>query len=295
MDKAANNPIEQLIQPRARDLGDFEVRRVLPAAQRRLVGPFIFFDHMGPVRFSPGKGISVRPHPHICLATVTYLFEGEIFHRDSLGYAQPIQPGDVNWMTAGRGIVHSERTAPEQLGQERALHGIQSWVALPKAHEEAEPSFFHHPKESLPELSRDGATLRLIAGSAYGETAPVKTFSDMFYVDAKMAAGSSIAVPDEYEERAVYVADGAVTLGDQLLETGTMAVLAANASVNVSADEDARVMLLGGEPMDGDRHIWWNYVASSKERIEQAKADWKEGRFPKVPGDEEEFIPLPEN
>ncbi len=286
--------IAQVIEPRTRDLGGFEVRRVLPVARRRLVGPFIFFDHMGPSRFPPGQGIDVRPHPHIGLATVTYLFDGEIMHRDSLGCVQPIRPGAVNWMTAGRGIVHSERTGPEERAREARLHGIQSWVALPRAEEEAEPAFRHHPAETLPEIDRDGATLRLIAGAAYGASSPVAVLSEMFYLDAALAEGAELRLPEGYAERAAYVVEGAVRVAGESFEAGRMIVFQPGAEAAVTAAEAARVMLLGGAAMDGQRHIWWNFVSSSPERIEQAKADWKAGRFPQVPG-ETEFIPLPDS
>ena len=285
--------VTHVIEPRDRDLGGFSVRRVLPAAKTRTVGPFIFFDHMGPAQFPRGEGVNVRPHPHIGLATVTYLFEGEILHRDSLGFEQPIRPGDVNWMTAGRGIVHSERTSPEVSATDHRLHGIQSWVALPIADEETEPSFFHHPGDSLPEFTQGAATLRLIAGSAYGHSAPVKTYSKMFYIDAPIPAGASLKLPDDHEERAIYIVDGAVTLAGDTYTTGNMVVVEPGATISVEAIDASRTMLLGGEPLDGRRHIWWNFVSSSKERIEQAKDDWANGRFDTVPGDSE-FIPLPE-
>jgi len=287
------NPVELVIEPRARDLGGFSVRRVLPFAQRRMVGPFIFFDHMGPADFAAGKGIDVRPHPHIGLATVTYLFEGEILHRDSLGFVQAIRPGAVNWMTAGRGIVHSERTGPDERKRATRLHGIQSWVALPKLDEEDEPSFVHHPADSLPRIERKGAEMTLIAGEAYGESAPVETLSKMFYLDACLAAGASLDLPEDYAERAVYIVDGALEAGGTRHQAGRMLVFAEGEPARISAAEAARVMILGGAAMDGPRHIWWNFVSSSKERIAQAKADWNEGRFGKVPG-ETEFIPLPE-
>lgn len=289
-----NKPVTAVIEPRDRDLGGFTVRRVLPAAKLRNVGPFVFFDHMGPARFQRGEGIDVRPHPHIGLATVTYLFEGEILHRDSLGFEQPIRPGDVNWMTAGRGIVHSERVSAEVRATEHRLNGIQSWVALPKADEETEPSFFHHPADSLPEFTQGAATLRLIAGSAFGHTAPTKTFSRMFYVDALLPAGASVTLPSDYEERALYVADGAIDIDGETYTPGKMAVFAPGADVAFEAVKESRTMLLGGEPLDSPRHIWWNFVSSSKERIQQAKDDWANDRFARVPGDSE-FIPLPEN
>ncbi len=286
--------IIRLIDPRSRDLGGFEVRRILPIAKQRMVGPFVFYDHLGPAVFQAGKGIDVRPHPHIGLATVTYLFEGELMHRDSLGFAQQIRPGDVNWMTAGRGIVHSERSSPDARDRDLTLHAIQSWVALPQSHEETEPSFHHHGAETLPSLEIDGVQLRLIAGSAYGETSPVKVFSPTFYLAAEMPAGSRLTLPSEHEERAVHVADGVVSVQGQTLSVGQMAVFVAGAEITVQAEAESLVMLLGGAAMDGERHIWWNFVSSSKDRIEQAKADWKEGRFDAVPG-ESEFIPLPED
>ena len=289
-----NNPVTNTIESRDRDLGGFSVRRVFPAAKLRTVGPFVFFDHMGPAVFPAGEGIDVRPHPHIGLATVTYLFEGEIMHRDSLGVEQAIQPGDVNWMTAGRGIVHSERSSTQRRRSEQRLHGIQSWIGLPQADEETEPNFFHHPADSLPEITQGAATLRLIAGSAFGHTAPVKTYSKMFYLDALVPAGASVTLPDDHEERAVYVVDGSIMIAGVTYTVGQMAVAAPGADIAVDAIDDSRVMLLGGAPIDGPRHIWWNFVSSSQARIEQAKDDWKNGRFEKVPGDDE-FIPLPES
>ena len=288
-----SDAIEHVINARPRDIGGFEVARALPYAKRRTVGPFIFFDRMGPAEFGPGEGIDVRPHPHIGLATVTYLFDGEIMHRDDLGYEQPIRPGDVNWMTAGRGIVHSERTRAEVRDSHSTMFGIQSWVALPKDQEEADPAFFHHPANTLPAISRDGVEMRLIAGTAYGETSPVATASPMFYVDVHMDTGTSLEVTDEHEERAVYVVEGAIAIDGETHGEHEMLILAPNADVTVTAQEVSRIMLLGGAPIDGERHIWWNFVSSSKERIDQAKADWKEGRFGKIEGDDE-FIPLPE-
>ena len=283
-----------IIDARPRDLGGFTVGRVLPSAARRLVGSFIFFDHMGPTHFAPGRGIDVRPHPHIGLATVTYLFDGELVHRDSLGSYQRIRPGDVNWMTAGRGIVHSERTGPELRRAGSRMNGLQLWVALPLAHEESEPAFDHHPADTLPSLDVAGARIRVLAGSAYGERSPVKTFAPLFYADVAIPGGCELAVPSEHEERAAYVVDGAIICGNERAERGRMLVFATGAEVALRATTDARLVLLGGAPIDGERYIWWNFVSSSEARIEQAKRDWKEGRFPKVPGDEAEFIPLPE-
>jgi redox-sensitive bicupin YhaK (pirin superfamily) len=261
-----------------------------------MVGPFIFFDQMGPGEFLAGRGLDVRPHPHIGLSTVTYLFQGEILHRDSLGSAQPIVPGDVNWMTAGQGIVHSERTDPAQRSHGNRLFGIQSWVALPKAAEEATPAFVHHPAASLPLVEDGGLTLRLIAGTGWGLAAPVAVSSPLFYADAALAAGASVPLPDEHEERGAYVVEGEVTVGDDRFESGRMLLFRARDRLALRAGPGgARLLLLGGGAMDGPRYIFWNFVASSRERIEQAKADWKAGRFAIVPGDATEFIPLPED
>ena len=286
--------IDTILEARSRDLGGFTVRRVLPSSARQLVGPFIFFDHMGPVEFKPGHGIDVRPHPHINLATVTYLFEGEIVHRDSLGSHQPIRPGDINWMTAGRGIVHSERTGDDHRARGSRMHGIQLWVALPKAFEETEPEFYHHPVTTLPELHENEVSIRVLAGAAYGAKSPVRTFSPLFYVEAILPPGGELPLPPEHEERAAYVAEGVVTCGAERAEPGRMFIFTKGTQPILRAESQARVLLLGGAALDGERHIWWNFVSSSPERIEQGKRDWKEGRFPKVPGDEIEFIPLPE-
>lgn len=290
----AHGVIEVVITPREKDLGGFSVRRVLPAVERRTVGPFVFFDHMGPATFPPGEGINVRPHPHIGLATVTYLFEGEILHRDSLGSELPIRPGAVNWMTAGRGIVHSERTSDEELKRARRLHGIQTWVALPLAHEEDAPAFEHIPADRLPVFREGDAELRLIAGSAYGRPAPFETVVDLFYLEGRIDAGGSLTLPASLGERCVYLVGGGLTIAERALDPTDMAVLEDGGDITLEAGpEGAHVMLAGGPPLDAKRHIFWNFVSSSKERIEAAKADWQEGRFPKVPGDEEEFIPLP--
>ena len=290
------DPIELLIQGRAHELGPgFAVRRVLPSVRRRMVGPFIFLDHFGPMVVPPdGDGMEVRPHPHIGLATVTYLFEGGIFHRDSLGYAQAIRPGDVNWMTAGSGIAHSERTEEEMKRTGFTMHGVQTWVALPRSHEETAPSFQHVPKAELPAWREGASELRLIVGSYAGRTAPTTHFSPIFYVSAVGAAGSKFTVAPDHAERGVYVAEGALMLGDRQLVVGDLAVLSPGVPVElVAGAAGAKAMLLGGAALEGPRHIWWNFVSSSKERIEKAKADWKEGRFGKVPGDDE-FISLPE-
>ena len=285
--------LEAVIVPRARDLGGFEVRRVLPSAQRQMVGPFIFFDQMGPAELMPGRGIDVRPHPHIGLATVTYLFDGTIVHRDSLGSVQSITPGDVNWMTAGHGIVHSERSDPEIRKGREKLFGIQIWVALPKRHEETEPDFTHYAAATLPVIDGEGKTIRLIVGSLFGKRSPVKTLSAMFYADAMLQPEASISIQPEHEERGLYLVEGSVEIAGQTFEPGRLLVFSAGDSISVKAIDLTRMLLLGGESMDGPRHIWWNFVSSSLDRIEQAKADWKAGRFAAVPGDTE-FIPLPD-
>ncbi|HJQ71410.1 MAG TPA: pirin family protein [Blastocatellia bacterium] len=291
--------LETIIITRTRDLvGGFKVRRALPSAKRRMVGPFIFLDQMGPEVLRSGSGLDVAPHPHIGLATVTYLFEGELLHRDSLGNVQPIRPGEVNWMTAGSGIAHSERTPPEMRRADSNLFGIQSWVALPERNEEANPSFRHHEANDLPVIEGEGKRVRLIAGALYGSRSHVETLSDMFYADVTLKGDAVIPMPTEYEERAVYIVEGSVVVvpdGESFGE-GQLLVLKPGAAVSLRATglATARFMLLGGEPMDGPRHIWWNFVSSSRERIEQAKEDWKSGRFAPVP-DESEFIPLPES
>jgi redox-sensitive bicupin YhaK (pirin superfamily) len=285
--------LELVIVPRSRDLGGFSVRRALPSAGRRMVGPFVFFDQMGPAIFPVGQGIDVRPHPHIGLATLTYLFEGEILHRDSLGSVQPIRPGDVNWMTAGRGIVHSERTPGGLRETGGPAFGIQSWIALPKTHEETAPAFVHHGKAQLPVLEDDGVTVRLVVGSLYGARSPVKTFTATVYADAKLAPGARLPFPPDYEERAVFVAEGTAEVAGDSFPASQLLVFRAGDAIELKAPAGARLILLGGEPMDGPRHLWWNFVSSSQERIEQAKADWRAGRFAAVPG-ETEFIPLPD-
>jgi redox-sensitive bicupin YhaK (pirin superfamily) len=285
--------IAEQISGRTRDLGGFEVRRVLPSHPRQRVGPFIFFDHFGPVAFPPGQGMDVRPHPHIGLATVTYLFEGEILHRDSLGSRQTIRPGDVNWMVAGQGIVHSERTPADVRAHGGRMHGLQLWIALPTDAEEVAPRFEHHDVATLPVVRRPGATLRVIAGSAYGATAPTGVLSPTLYTDVTLEPGASVAVDAEHEERAVYVIDGTIECAGQRLAPGALTVLRAGADVSLSAAGAARAVLIGGAPLPGVRHIEWNFVSSSAERLARAKDDWRAGRFPKVPGDEIEFIPLP--
>jgi redox-sensitive bicupin YhaK (pirin superfamily) len=291
--------LETIVIPRSSDLGDgFVVRRALPSAQRRMVGPFVFFDEMGPVRFEAGRGLDVRPHPHIGLATVTYLMQGEILHRDSLGVVQPIRPGELNWMTAGRGIVHSERTPPEGRDGQGLLAGLQLWVALPKAHEETEPAFVHHGADELPRLEAGGCSLRVILGDFEGAHSPVRTLSEMFYVEVQLAPGAQLPLPPLHEERAAYVIEGQVSVNAEDAAHGhgprQLLVFKPGEPVVLRAlRKPARLVLLGGPAMDAPRYVWWNFVSSSRERIEQAKADWAAGRFPAVP-QETEFIPLPE-
>lgn len=283
--------IALLIEPRAADLGEFTVRRALPSRERRMVGPFVFFDHMGPAEFPPGKGIAVRPHPHIGIATITYLFEGEIMHRDSLGVTQPIRAGAVNLMVAGRGIVHSERAGAD-LDEVSHLHGIQSWIALPVDEQECEPAFTHYSADELPSIAQGGATVRIIMGSAYGERSPVNTFSEMLYLDCDIKAGAELTLPTHAEELAFYVAVGSVTVDGQVIATGAMAVACPGRAMTLRAESDSRVMVIGGANI-GERHIYWNFVSDSLARIEQAKQDWRDGKFAGVPGDAE-FIPLPD-
>ncbi|MDB5985773.1 MAG: pirin family protein [Nevskia sp.] len=289
-----NSAVIDIIAGRERDLGGFSVRRVLPIGHRKMVGPFIFFDHMGPVQMAPGAGMDVRPHPHIGLATVTYLFAGRIMHRDSIGSVQTIEAGAVNWMTAGRGIVHSERSTDADRAAGSAMHGIQSWVALPRDAEEVAPSFVHHPAESLPTVHKPGVLLRIIAGNAYGAASPAVTASPTFYVEALMDAGASLSVSNEYTERAIYPVDQAIEVDGIRYPAGSMLVLAPGAEISFTAPQGGRVMLLGGAPLDSERHIFWNFVSSRPERIEQAKADWAAQAFARVPG-ETEFTPLPKS
>ena len=284
----------QLLQPHTKSLGAFDVHRLLPASLQKMVGPFIFFDHIGPAELVQGVGMNVRPHPHIGLATVTYLFEGAGLHRDSLGSIQRIVPGDVNWMTAGRGIVHSERTAPQDMVPGARLHGIQIWIALPQADEEGDPSFHHHPAASLPTVQMSGVQARVILGEAFGARSPVRTYSDTMYVELLLEAGAQLRIPATQLERALYPVSGQVTLDGTAIPSMHMAVLAEDAVVTIAAQGAARVMLLGGAPIDGERFIWWNFVSSSKALIEAAKADWRARRFAPVP-DETEWIPLPED
>lgn len=283
--------IKHILSPKEKDLGGFSVRRILPSIQKQMVGPWIFFDHMGPATFSAGKGIDVRPHPHINLATVTYLFEGETFHRDSLGNAQSIYPGDINLMVAGKGIVHSERERTEIRNSEHSIHGLQLWHALPKADEEIEPAFYHYAAEELPKFSQNQISGRVLMGSAYDCTSPVKTFASTLYVEAFLKTGGQLAFP-KATEKAIYVASGSVQIAGQNIPQYSMALLEDDAEGFVEANNDAQIAIIGGEKM-GQRFIEWNFVSSRKERIEKAKDDWRNKRFPIVPGDEKEFIPLP--
>lgn len=293
-DARAADLIDTVIVPRARDLGGFTVGRVLPSAERRMVGPFVFFDQAGPAEILMSEKFDVRPHPHIGLATVTYIYEGTIVHRDSIGSKEIIRPGDVNWMTAGRGIAHSERAPAEFRGQRHGLFGFQTWVALPREHEEAAPTFFHHAKDDLPTIGGDGASVRLVVGSLYGARSPVETFSEMFYADVALETGAQLPIDAGHEERAAHLVEGAVDIAGDRFEAGRMVVFRPGDRLAIKALAPTRLILLGGETMDGPRHIWWNFVSSSKERIEQAKNDWKLGHFDKVFGDEEDFIPLPD-
>lgn len=286
-------PVETVIVPRARNLGDFEVRRALPSAQRPMIGPFIFFDQMGPTVLRPGQAVDVRPHPHIGLATVTWLIAGELLHRDSLGSVQRIRPGEVNWMTAGSGIVHSERTPADARGGGAPLAGIQAWIALPRAHEETAPRFAHYGAGQVPLIEDRGVRIAVIAGSLWGQRSPVAVFSETVYADIRLPAGRELPVPGEIEERGIYVLAGAIEIGGKTFAAGTLVVLRGGGAVALRAAADSHLFLIGGAAMDGPRHIWWNFVSSSRERIEAAKRDWRERRFAPVPG-ESEFIPLPE-
>lgn len=290
---ASCESIAQIVVPRSVDLGDLQVQRVLPSAQSRMVGPFVFFDHFGPVVFRSGAGIDVRPHPHIGLATVTYLFDGEIVHRDSLGTAMPIRPGAVNLMTAGRGIVHSERTAAGRRDGGETLHGLQLWVALPAAAEEMAPAFAHTAASDIPELRENALVLRVIAGALHGLRSPVATTWDTLFADVRLDAGARLPLDAGQEERAIYVIAGEIEIGGDRHGPERLLVLRSGDVVTVRAVSDAHFAIVGGAAMDGPRHVWWNFVSSRKDRIEAAKADWKAGRFDTVPGDSEEFIPLP--
>ena len=285
--------VELVVEPASKDLGGFSVRRALPSVQRRLVGPFVFLDHMGPAEFQAGDGLNVRPHPHIGLATITYLTEGSILHRDTLGSAREIRPGDVNWMIAGRGIAHSERSDATSLQHARRMQGIQSWLALPRGAEEAAPGFFHHPAASLPHLTDTGASVTLIAGTAYGATAPVEVLSPTLYADVVLDEGTSLPLPDEHAERAIYILQGDIEIAGDRFGACRLLIFRPGDAITIRATTACRLLLVGGAPLDGPRHLWWNFVSSDPARIEQAKSDWREGNFGLIPGDSEEFIPLP--
>jgi redox-sensitive bicupin YhaK (pirin superfamily) len=299
-DEVGIDSIETLIVPRSRDLGGFEVRRALPAPKRQMVGPFIFFDQAGPAELLTGQGIDVRPHPHIGLATVTYLFRGDFHHRDSTGADQIIRPGALNWMVAGRGVTHSERTSAAARSGPNGLFGIQTWLALPDTHEDVAPTFEHHGKETLPVLEDRGVSVRLILGTAYGMAAPARMFSETFYADVKLEAGRRLPMPDDHEDRGIYIVEGSISIAGQDFEAGRMMVFRPGDRITVAAgDHGARLMILGGATLSGPRYIWWNFVASSQERIEEAKAEWRaanwgKGRFDLPEGDRAEYIPLPD-
>lgn len=292
-DARACAAIEQVIVPRARDIGGFEVRRALPSVGKKMVGPFVFFDQMGPSEFLLGQGLDVRPHPHIGLSTVTYLFDGSIVHRDSLGVVKEITPGALNLMTAGRGVTHSERTGEAARATGQRLYGIQAWAALPKGFEEQDPAFIHHPESDLPRIVGEGKRVRIIMGEGYGQRSPVEFPHPAFYAEAILAPGAVLPLDPDYDERAIYTVSGEIDIAGDVFGPGQLLILKPGDRISILAQTHARLMIFGGEPMDGPRHIWWNFVSSSKERIDQAKADWAAGRFDSVPG-ETEFIPLPE-
>lgn len=300
VDETNVDAIETLIIPRARDLGGFEVKRALPASKRQMVGPFIFFDQVGPAELLTGQSVDVRPHPHIGLGTVTYLYRGDFHHRDSTGADQVIRPGELNWMVAGRGVTHSERTTVDALKGPHGLFGIQTWLALPERDEDMHPHFEHHGKAALPTLEDGGLSVRLILGTAYGESAPARMFSETFYADVRLEPGSRLPLPDDHEDRGLYISDGSIIVAGQTFEAGRMMVFRPKDAITVMAGErGARLMILGGATLPGPRYIWWNFVASSRERIEQAKAEWRAerwgtGRFDLPEGDHEEHIPLPD-
>jgi redox-sensitive bicupin YhaK (pirin superfamily) len=299
-DEVGIDAIETLILPRSRDLGDFEVRRALPAPKRQMVGPFIFFDQAGPAEFLTGQGVDVRPHPHTGLGTVTYLFRGDFHHRDSTGADQIIRPGELNWMVAGRGVSHSERTSATARSGPNSLFGIQTWLALPDSHEDIAPMFEHHGKEALPVIEDSGVSVRVILGVAYGEKAPATMFSETFYADVKLDAGSRLPMPDDHEDRGIYIVEGSISVAGQEFEASQMMVFRPGDRITIAAgDQGARLMILGGATFPGPRYIWWNFVASSQERIEAAKAEWRarnwgKGRFDLPVNDRDEHIPLPD-
>lgn len=298
-DEIGTDAIETLIIPRSRDLGGFEVRRALPAPKRQMVGPFIFFDQAGPAEFLTGQGVDVRPHPHIGLGTVTYLYRGDFHHRDSIGSDQIIRPGALNWMVAGKGVSHSERTSEAGRSGPHSLFGIQTWIALPEQYEDMEPTFEHHGKEALPEIRDQGIDAKLILGSAYGETAPAQMYSETFYLDVTLAAGALFPMPDNHEDRGIYITEGSISISGQSYAAGQMMIFRPGDKITVQAGErGARLMALGGATLNGPRYIWWNFVASSEEKIEEAKREWREARwgqglFDLPPTDRDEHIPLP--
>lgn len=288
----SHGAILRILKPKTKDLGGFSVRRVLPTIHQKKVGPWVFLDHMGPVTFPEGKGVDVRPHPHIGLATVTYLFEGEVLHRDSLGNALSVRPGEINLMVAGRGIVHSERKNPEANKSANKLHGLQMWLALPESMEDIDPAFYHYAETDIPSVNVDGVAVRLLIGAAYGATSPVKTFADTLYLEATLKQGQQLHLPNA-EERAIYIVSGELKVGDAVVPEYTMLVLSAEQEIVISAVQETRIAVIGGEKIT-PRYIDWNFVSSQKEKIEFAKQKWKAGLFERVPGDELEFIPLPE-
>lgn len=294
-DAESVDAIEMVIVPRAVDLGEMEVRRALPSLKRQMVGPFIFFDEMGPAEFLTDQGIDVRPHPHINLATVTFLLEGQIIHKDSLGSDIAIEPGAVNWMRAGKGIVHSERTAPDRKASGQRLFGLQTWVALPERLEESDPAFIHHGAEALPVVDLGGGSARIIAGTSFGACSPLETASETLHVDVTLSAGQRAPIEAYVEERAIYTLSGVIEIAGRHFERGQLLILRPGDQLTVRAQSDARFLIFGGEPMEGPRYIWWNFVSSRRERIEQAKEEWRKGLFETVPGDEADFIPLPES
>lgn len=292
-DRASSEAVDLIVVPRSVDLGEMTVRRALPSMERQMVGPFIFFDQMGPAEFLTNQGIDVRPHPHINLSTLTYLLDGEILHRDSLGTEMAIRPGALNWMKAGRGIVHSERTSDEKKRNGQRLFGLQTWMALPRDQEESDPEFIHHAETELPIVTGEGIDARVIAGSLLGETSPLNTTSATLYADVQLQTNAVFPLDATYDERAVYVLSGAIGIGQDTFESGQLVMLKRGVEITINAQQASRFMVFGGEPMEGPRYIWWNFVSSRLERIEQAKEEWSRGQFDSVPGDEEEFIPLP--
>jgi hypothetical protein len=294
-DKFACEALELVVVPRSVDLDDFAVRRALPHSTRRTVGPYVFFDHFGPAEFRSGKGLDVRPHPHIGLSTLTYLYDGEIIHRDTLGVNAAIHPGEVNWMTAGRGIVHSERTAPERRVDGEPLHGLQLWIGMMSKDEEIDPGFAHLGGDELPVINGEGKAVRVVAGKMFGAASSLKTTSETIFADISLEAGAAMPLDPDYEERAIYVSSGEIDIAGDRFDTGRLLIFRPGDRITVNAIKPSRIAVVGGAPLDGPRYVWWNFVSSRKERIEQAKDEWKQGRFGKISGDEIEFIPLPEN